>query len=415
MNLPTIRDYIPATGTGRMFALISLINATGTGLFLAGSAVFFVRSVGLSPTQVGLGLTVAAGVGFLATVPIGAIGDRYGIKRTLVGLLVWRAGWFVALSFVQDLTGFLIVASCLAMAEAATMPMTQAVAAATTTPADRTRTMAIIRTVRNIGFSLGALLAVPLLAADTVWTYRGLVLGNAAAFLISGLLLARLRLVQSGSVQTKVGPLKAIRGFKDWRYLLLGGYNGLLTLHQTLLTVGLPLWILQATDVPASFIPILILVNTVMTVVLQVPLSKDAGLAGRAARALRLSGFALAACALAMSQAGAPSSVLVAAGVLLAACVLLTFGEMWQAVGGWELSYAHSPEDRRGVYLSVFSLGDTGQRIGGPALITAGVMAAGPAGWIALAVVFALWALLVTPVTRMQRPVPGSDPAEVPA
>ncbi|SMF54564.1 MFS transporter [Streptomyces sp. Amel2xC10] len=410
MKLPSPREYIPATAAGRSFAVTSLINAIGTGLYLAGSAVFFVRSVGLTAAQVGLGLAVSGVVGFLTTVPIGALADRFGAKPTLVVLQLWRAGGFVALAFSEGMVSFTVVSCCLAAAEAATQPMTQAVASATTEGTDRTRTMAIIRTVRNVGFSLGALLAAPLLAADRVWTYRGIVLGTAAAFVVSAAMLSRVRTATAATVQKKVNPLAALRDFRDWRYLLLTALNGVLNLHTTILSVGLSLWALQATEVSAGFLPVLILINTLMSIALQVPISRLVDREGGAERALRLGGAALTVCCLALAAAGAPSSAAVAGAVLLAACVLLTFGEMWQAVGGWELSYDFAPEDRKGVYLSVFSLGNTGQRIVGPALITGGVLAAGPAGWIALGAVFGLAGLLVTPVTRMLR---GVAPAPV--
>ncbi|WP_260610601.1 MFS transporter [Streptomyces sp. WAC06614] len=407
----SLSDYVPATAAGRTFALTTLINAVGTGLFLAGSTVFFIRSVGLSAAQIGAGLAVSGIVGFLATVPIGALSDRIGARRTLVGLQLWRAVFFVALAFVHGPLGFTVVASCLAAAEGATMPMTQAVAADTTEESDRTRTMAIVRTVRNIGFSLGALLAAPLLSAESVWAYRGIVLGTAAAFVASALMLALLKLARRSAAQRKLGPLTALKGFRDWRYLTLAGLNGVLNLHTTVLSVGLPLWVVQATGVPAGFVPVLVLVNTVLSIVLQVPVSKGAERPGGAARALRLGGIALAGCTLALAVAGAGPSPLAAGALLLVACVALTFGEMWQAVGGWDLSYAFAPEDRRGIYLSVFSLGNTGQRIVGPALVTGVVIAAGPAGWIGLGALFCLAAAAVTPVTRAlerrQRPAPS--------
>jgi hypothetical protein len=61
----------------------------------------------------------------------------------------------------------------------------------------------------------------------------------------------------------------------------------------------------------------------------------------------------------------------------------------------------------------VYSLGSTGQRIVGPALIASVVIAAGPAGWIGLAAVFCLVSLLVTPVTRLLRTAPpaAAEPA----
>lgn len=400
------RDYVPATPEGRSFTVISMVNAVGSGLFLAASAVFFVRSVGLTPIEVGAGLAIAGIVGFLTTVPIGAAADRFGARRTLIVLQLWRAGGFAALCLVHGPVGFTIVSSCLAAAEAATQPMTQAVASATVAGTDRTRTMAIIRTVRNVGFSLGALLAAPLLAADNVWAYRSIVLTTAAVFVVSALMLTRLRVGGADTVQRRTGPLTALKDFRDWRYVLLTGLNGVLNLHVTILSVGIPLWAIGSTSMPAGVLPALLLINTLMSIALQVPIARAAQTVDGAARALRLGGLAMVLCCAALAAAAGPASAWAAAGVLIVACALLTFGEMWQATGGWELSYAYAPEDRKGVYLSVFSLGGTGQRIVGPALVTSVVIAAGPAGWIGLAVVFGLAAVLVTPVTRKLRVVP---------
>ncbi|WP_441245327.1 MFS transporter [Kitasatospora sp. McL0602] len=399
MGLPSPRDYLPSSPAGRTFAVVSLISAIGTGLFLAGSTIVFVRSVGLSTTEVGLGLAIAGAVGFLVTVPIGAVADRIGPQRTLIVLQLWRAGWFVGLTLVHGVVGFTVVASCLAAAEGATPAMSQAVAAATTEAEDRTRTMAIIRTVRNVGFSLGALLAAPLLTAESPWAYRGIVLGNAAAFVLAAGLLARLRLT-TGAAPRKVSPLTAIKGFRDWRYLVLTGFNGVISLHGTILSVAIPLWTLQATKAPAGLVPVLILVNTLLAIALQVPFSKKVDSPAGAARALRLGGVALAASCLALAAAHGRTA-LWAGAALVIGCALLTFGELWQAVGGWELSFAYAPEESRGIYLSVFSLGDTGQRIAGPAVLTGLVIAAGPLGWVGLAVVFCAAALLVVPVQRL--------------
>ncbi|MCX4628621.1 MFS transporter [Streptomyces sp. NBC_01443] len=414
----SLRDYVPATAAGRTFALTSLISATGTGLFLAGSAVFFVRSVGLSSEQVGVGLAAAAAVGFLTTVPIGALGDRIGVHRTLIGLQLWRAAWFVVLAFVEGPVAFTVVASCLAMAEAATSPVSQAVVAAVTGDTDRTRTVAVIRTVRNVGFSLGSLLAVPLLAGGGVWCYRMIVLGNAAAFVFSATLLGRIDVPRSAARQRAEGPLAGIRGFRDWRYLALTAVNGVLTLHMTILSIGIPLWVVQATAVPGEYVPLVVLANTVLVVLLQVPFAKGVERPGGALRALRLGGLALAACCLCLGLA-ADRALPAAFALVAAAGVLMTLGELWQSAGGWELSYEYAPEPRRGIYLAVFSLGTTGQEIVGPALITSVVIATGLLGWAALAVLFCLATLLAGPTTAalnrrsagLPEPVPVGGPS----
>ena len=59
----------------------SVLFATGQGAFLTGSAVFFTHIVGLSATQVGLGLTVAGAVTFCLAIPLGKLADRIGPKQ----------------------------------------------------------------------------------------------------------------------------------------------------------------------------------------------------------------------------------------------------------------------------------------------------------------------------------------------
>lgn len=400
MKLPLLRDYVPSTAAGRTFALTALISSVGTGLFLAGSTVFFIRYVGLTNAQIGLGLAVAAVFGFLATVPVGAVGDRVGPLKTLIGAQLWRAGCFAGLVFVSGPVSFAVVAACMAAAEGSTPPLTQAVIAETTGPEDRVRTMAIIRTVRNVGFSLGALLAAPLLSAANPVAYRVLVLGNALAFVVSAALLMRLKLPKRDAVRTGRSALGAVRGFRDWRYLLLTTVNGTLCLHMTILSVGIPLWTVQATHAPTAVVPVLIFVNTALAVLLQVPFSSGAEDPAGAGRALRRGGLALAACCVAFSFAHGPGPA-AAVAVLLAGLVLLTFGELWQAVGGWQLSYLFAPEDRKATYLSVFNLGSTGQAIVGPSLITTAVISTGRVGWLGLAVFLVLASLLVRPVVAL--------------
>ena len=76
-RLSTVRalvsSAVPSGPTGRRLAVMALIDASGTGAFLAVSAVFFTRSVGLSAAQVGLGLALAACLGLATAVPIGAV------------------------------------------------------------------------------------------------------------------------------------------------------------------------------------------------------------------------------------------------------------------------------------------------------------------------------------------------------
>ncbi|WP_308311924.1 MFS transporter [Streptomyces sp. CYG20] len=226
-----------------------------------GAAVFFTRQAGLTPTQLGTGLALAAAFGLAALLPLGAVADRFGARATLVGALLWRALCFVGLAFVQGPVAFTVVAACQAAAQSITAPVTQALVGTLADEGDRTRMMAVIRTVRNVGFSLGALAAAPLLLADGVWLNRGVLLGNAVAFVAAAVPVARLRLAAAPRPVTVRSPLAAFGAVRDWRYVCLTALNAVLALHMTLLAVGLPLWVTHHSDVPDALVPFLVLVT----------------------------------------------------------------------------------------------------------------------------------------------------------
>ena len=73
----------------RRLSTQSVLSAFGDGVFLTGSAVFFTQIVGLTASQVGLGLTITGLVTFLLAVPLGKLSDRLRAKR------VWAASSLV--------------------------------------------------------------------------------------------------------------------------------------------------------------------------------------------------------------------------------------------------------------------------------------------------------------------------------
>jgi len=392
--MPTWRDYAPPTHQAGVFVLVMGVSAVGLGLFLSGSAIYYSTVVGLTVGQIGTGLSIAAVVGLLATVPLGAAADRLGGARMLVAIMAWRAAWFVALAFVEGPVTFTLVACCLAVAEAGTAPTVQSVVAVIAAGEDRTRTMAILRTVRNIGFSLGALLAGVLVVEGSSVAYRALVLVNAAAFLVAAVLLARLGLPAT-AVARRSSPWAVLRQVDDHRFLALAAVNGAMSLHISVLGIGLPLWILTSDVLPPAVVPGAVLLNTLLVVVLQVPFSAGTEQPGRARRALRLAGWSLAATAVCLAVVPdlplAPALAALAVGT-----VLLTCGELWQAAGGWELSFAYARDDRRTLDLATFNLGAGLQSVAGPGLVTAAVTLGRP-GWFLLAALFSVLALLVGP------------------
>lgn len=381
---------------GRMFLVVALVDSAGTGIYLAGSVLFLTRTVGLSPAQLGLGLAACAITGFLASVPAGMVADRVGAKRTLIALQLWRGAWFVAFAFVTTFPQFVAVSVLLGLADRAVGPVTQAVVgAAVDEGPSRVRLLALMRSIRNIGFGLGAALATVLISVDQPAVYRGLMLANAASFFLAVAVLHRVRLVSRPESRKRRPLFGGERAFGDGPYLVLSGLNGVLTLHMTLLSVGLPLWTAEHTAAPLWVVGTMVVLNTCLAVLLQVWAARGCEDPQVAARRTGWAGVALAGCVL-MLPVTARLGPVTATALLLLAAVLLTLGELWQSGAAWGLSYDLAPADYRAEYLSVFGLGRSLQEAAGPVIVAALVFASPDLGWPLLAAVF-LAAGLATP------------------
>ncbi|HEV2639542.1 MAG TPA: MFS transporter [Actinocrinis sp.] len=390
-----------------------MTDSLGTGLYLSGSVLFFVRGIGLSAAEVGLGLTLAGLAGLAATVPLGILGDRLGVKRVLMALQAWRAVMLVALTFVTGFGGFLAAAVGLSIAASSVSPATQAVVSAVMTGEERVSTMAIMRSVRNVGYSVGALATVPVFAMHSLWAYRSLFLANAATFLASVLLLVSLR-VAAGAAKAATARRGYPSGIRDWRFLNLAMLNGFFSLHISILSIAIPLWVL-ATGAPQWTVSIVFVLNTALAVLLQIAAARGSNEPGFGGRALRRAAGALVVCCLLFAAAPLGDRVVVFAALVLGA-VALTAGELWQSAGGWALSFECSPEARRAEYLGAFNLGPVAQNILGPLLMTA-IVAHREYGWLFLAALFGLGALLIEPavaaVERHQARIAAAEEQEL--
>jgi Major Facilitator Superfamily len=381
--------------------VVALVDSLGTGLFLAGSALFFNKVLGLTPPEVGLGLSLAGFAGLLTQVPVGRLADRVGGVRVLIGLNLWRAACFLVYPFVSGLWMFIIVACAAGAGESAPGPVTQAVLGSVESETSRVRLMATIGTARNIGFAVGALLATLAIATNSDNAYRALLLADAASFVVSAILLVRLPLPRTPQPQPTARP-SARRGrlrVHSPRFILLSLLNGGLYLHTVLLSVGIPLWIASSTKAPSYVAGAVIVVNTVMAMTLQVWLSRGAGELKPAAARQRWAGLLLAVCCLLVAMT-THTSPLIAVVLLVAAGVALTLGEIWQMVGAWGISYAMSPQENRSYHLSVYNLAATGATVVGPAIVTTTVIEKGVSGWIGLAVVFATIGMAIPLLVR---------------
>ena len=409
-----LRGSMPGGKVGLRLAVMAIIDAVGTGAFLAVSVPFITRAVHLSSGELGLGLTLAAAIALGTAIPIGILADKIGPQKVLVGVSLWRCACFLVYPFVQNLWQFLAVVCLLGLADKAAAPMEQALVGQAVPTTERVRVIAALRSMRNVGFTIGALLGGVGLLIGTRSGYMAILLLNAASFAVLATLAARLPVVNA--LTKDLRRRFSVSVLRDRSFLSFSGISAVLTMHMTLLSIGIPLWIVIHTKVSPVVITPLLMVNTVLAVVLQVRASRGTDTIAGASSALVRAGASLAACCL-LLIAVPKLPVILAVGVLLLAMIALTGGELWQSAGGWGGSYLLAVPGQEGVYLSVFWLGVSVQQIAAPILIAA-IVTVGSTGWVVLAAVFAASGLAApaigrwaqAQVTSRTQPDPDPDP-----
>lgn len=368
----------------RTLVLSSFVSSMGVGLFFTGSSVYFVRSVGLSVVEVGAGLSLAGLLGLAGGLAAGFLSDRFGASTITIALRALTIPALLTLTQVRSFWAFLIVTGMLGMLNAGSDVSRSAWVSGLVDRGQLNKISAYNCSAFNAGFSLGLLGAGAAIAVNTRPAYLCLFAGNAAATAVTCLMLARLPRVR-GTMANR--PTERSGVLRDFSYMLVAQVSGMTRLGDTILTIGLPLWIITHTTVPGGLAAWLISLNTVVVVLFQSRMARRAGTLPGAGLVQR---WAFAVFALTCLIVGFSShlAALAAALVLLAATLMLTVGEMWGEAAWWALRYGLAPSDAQGRYGGVFMLGQAVPTAAGPVLVTTLTTSLGSMGWLLLAGIF---------------------------
>ncbi|MEE1769669.1 MFS transporter [Streptomyces sp. JV185] len=391
----------PGGRNARIMLLALAVDRTGSGLWAASSVLYLTFVTHLSAQQIGVLLGVAGVAGIAGSPLAGRLAGRFPVRPLLIGCHLLRLVTLVLVLVCADFSALLPVVAVTYLGDRAAKTL-EMLFATRTAGERRAAYQALSRSAANAGYGVGAGVAAIGLAVGTTGAYRALILGNALSFVAAAVLVWRTGEPGGGSVEVaRAGgaasgapvaggrePGRPVGPWRDRGYLRFVLLDIPMNLDDSILAVGLPLWLVNRTSAPHALVPAFLVVNTVMVVLLQLGVSRRAEGPRRATRAVLLYGVLVFVCC-GFLAAATRGGAWVAGAVLLAAALLVTLAELMRSVSSWELAVLLAPEDARAAYLGVAGMSQSIQKSAGPPLLTGVVMAAGPAGWLALGAVVA--------------------------
>jgi len=405
-------DTLPPDPVARQLCLQSGIWAVGFGAFLAGSAVFFTKIIGLSATEVASGIAVANVVGLVVSAPFGILADKIGYRHSwALGALV-EAIVLLVYPLIHGFSEYLAAVIIIGLARSIGGSGQSAYGLDILPEEIRVPTFAFMRATSNVGIAIGALISGIALATGT----RGALI---ATPIISGLLMVsnaifvqRMPRENRGHHESGSGSRRA--ALKDFRFLILALVNGFLTLHGVLTAAILPLWAVTGTRAPDATTAVIYIVNTALVILLQVRAAKGADSPGAPGRLLVMTGIAFfAACgALTLSH---NATELLAFTLVVIATIFLTAAELWQSAASWALLSKLALPGQRGAYSGVWNSGIQLQNMVGPAAFIWLVAGRSGFGWLIMGSVLLVLGFLCPPLVRWAESNRGPAILDAPA
>ncbi|PUA82683.1 MFS transporter [Nocardioides currus] len=393
----------PSQLAGRL-ATQSLLFALGEGTFMAGSAVFFTQVVGLTPAQVGLGLTIAGIASFIAAYPMGRLVDRLGAKRSWAISSAGQASMFAVWPFIDSFEGYLAMAVVMEVIGALGGVAHGAYTIDVLPPHERVKSRAYMYSALNVGFTLGSLLGVIALGPESLTLLMGVPVFTAIVFMFNAYNITRLPdaphdLKTDEERKVKIpgpGPMRNV----GW--LATSFFTGVLWTNQVILNIVIPLWLVDKTDAPWVVLSLLFGTNTVMCIFLPLAAARGVKDVHTALRAIRVSTvFFIVSCVITLSTHDTVGWVTIA--LFFAGHVTLTGAELFLSAASWTFEAELMDPRRRGEYQGAAELAGTLGRVWAPAAFTFLAMNWGATGWLIIGAAITIAAAALHPSTAVAR------------
>jgi MFS family permease len=381
-----------------------MLFALGQGTFMTGSAVFFTKIVGLSAAQVGLGLTFAGVAAFLAALPMGKLVDRFGPKKMWALSATGQAAMFAFWPFIGDFKGYVVMAVGMEVIGALGGAAFGAYTIDVLPPGERVTSRAYMYSALNVGFTLGSLVGGIALAFHSNDVLHALPWFTTVAFLVNAVAITRLPRA-SHDERTPEDRKVKIPGLGPLRnpgWLLTTFFGGVFWTNQVLLSIVIPLWLVEETDAPRVLLAFLFGTNTVMCIFLPMVAARGVKDVTTALKAIRISStFFVLSCLITLVTHNTVG--LVTISLVWLGHVTVTGAELYLSAASWTFEAELMDPRRRGAYQGAAELSSTLGKVWAPALYTFLAMNWGAAGWLVIAGIVVVATLGIHPSTRLAR------------
>ena len=357
-----------------------VVNSLGNGIVFPFIVIYLHNVRGISFAEAGLALSVGAVAALAAGFGAGTIVDRFGGRNTLLLGLLLQAASFALFPLIREAwqAGALLA---LEGAGTACFWPGQSTLLSRLTPPTRTHSaFALQRISMNLGLGLGGVIGGLIASTSHPGSFTTLFLLDAATFLVFVAILSTIHEPQVREPkQVDASTLGYRAVLRDRNFVWLLGLNVLFVAVGYEVFALLPPFAKNYADVSERWVGTMWLANTLLIVLIQLPVSK--ALEGRRRmRALALMSLLFAAAALIVLGGGIWFTGTAAALVFVFATLVFGVGETLQGPTQAPLVADLAPDHLRGRYFALGSMSWSAGSILGPAI-------GGPLlGWHPLAV-----------------------------
>ncbi len=253
----------PSVGEHRRFVTAIVADTVGSGLFLPITLLYFLAMTELSLVEIGSALSLSAVLTMPGAFVIGSLVDRFGPRRMmLIGNLVQAVG-MLAYLWADSLLVVALWTTLLNLGRQSFWGSFGNVVTAISAPGERELWFGFLQAVRNLGYSVGGVLAGIALQIGTDIAYQSVVVVNAITFVVAFFLLLDVpdhRVARADDAPVE-GWGVVLRDRAYFRLVVgqLGFVAGMMVLN-----FALPVYVAETIDLPGWVVGAIFTVNTAL-------------------------------------------------------------------------------------------------------------------------------------------------------